>query len=120
MFCNTGNKKTKNYKDYKIDLDYKVRKDDIVFLTIDFNADSIEIYVNDCMILDKSYTGIPVDVELSRYNYPSEIKVRIYPLYQGTDIYIEKENSFVDGIANEIVGVKTSVESKEMVEFHRF
>lgn len=113
-------KKTKNYKVYKIDLDYKVRKDDLVFLTIDFNADSIEIYVNDCMILDKFYTGIPVDVELSRYNYPSEIKVRIYPLYQGTDIYIEKENSFVDGIANEIVDVKTSVESKEMLEFHRF
>lgn len=109
-------KETEEYSEYTVSMRYDTKEDDRVFLSVDFNADRIEFYIDDKKVLDKFYTGVPAEIELSRYGFPSELSVRTYPLREGTDIYVERANKFTDGVANEILGVQAMIMSKEVLD----
>ena len=96
-------KETEEYSEYTVSMRYDTKEDDRVFLSVDFNADRIEFYIDDKKVLDKFYTGVPAEIELSRYGFPSEL-------------YVERANKFTDGVANEILGVQAMIMSKEVLD----
>ena len=84
-------------------------RDTILFL--DFGGDKIEIFRDGEMITDSYYTGEPVQISLRYFDFPEELRVKIYPLKEDDSKFLERWPQMKDGCACElyVVGVKDLV-----------
>ncbi len=84
-------------------------RDTILFL--DFGGDKIEIFRDGEMITDSYYTGEQVQISLRYFDFPEELRVKIYPLKEDDSKFLERWPQMKDGCACElyVVGVKDLV-----------
>ena len=80
-------------------------------LSLDFGGDKIEIFRDGEMITDSYYTGEPVQISLRYFDFPEELRVKIYPLKEDDSKFLERWPQMKDGCACElyVVGVKDLV-----------
>ena len=76
------------------------------YLHFDFSADLAEIYIDGEKVNDMYYTGVPFEVGMAYHGFPEEIVVRLYPLEEGREIYLEKKPRYENGIAMSLDGVE--------------
>lgn len=97
------------YKKYRIKIDTKKLKEvHELYLQIDFRGNKAEVYHEDKLIADWFTTGDIWHLALKRYDYPSELEIRIYPSVE--DVYydlkvehgcsLEKVRAISEGIEN--------------------
>jgi hypothetical protein len=95
----------KEYAEYTVNVAYGDREFDNVYLHFDFSADLAEIYIDGEKVNDMYYTGVPFEVGMAYHSFPEEIVVRLYPLEEGREIYLEKKPRYENGIAMSLDGV---------------
>lgn len=89
------------YDTYLIKLDDKKSSDRSVgdvFLQFDYEADLSELYLGEEKIADAYYIGEKWEVGLKRFGFPKELILRIYPIRETDEVYLEKEIPFTDGV----------------------
>ena len=97
------------YKEYRVSVEYDDCGGKEVFLYMDFDADSLDVFSDGKKIADKFYTGVPFEIELGYFGYPRELIVRTYPAKPDDDVYVEVPHEFEDGVANELKSISTEV-----------
>lgn len=89
------------YDTYMVKMDYKKSFDksmEDVFLQFDYEADMAELYLGEEKIADAYYIGEKWEVGLKRFEFPKELVLRIYPIRETDEVYLEKEIPFTDGV----------------------
>ena len=62
------------------------------------------------------YTGIPFEVSMRYHGFSKELVLRLYPLREGCEIYLEKEPKYINGVAASLDGVKAEVSASVYLE----
>lgn len=99
-------KKTAEYTDYVVDIDYKLCASENVFLYVDYEGDRLDLCIDGEKVNDHFYMGVDFEIGLRHYNYPKQVCLRVYPLDEKTDIYVEKVPTYRNGKALNLLGVK--------------
>lgn len=106
----------KDYQEYVIrisyDKAYDVAKENI-FLQIDFQADQAELYLNGEKIADQYFIGDVWEVSLKRFDFPTELILRLYPLEEDDKIYLETQPDYVNGRCCSLKDIRCVYEYKE-------
>ena len=108
--------RSSEYAEYDVKVVYGDEKPDEVYLNLDFAADLAEIYVDGEKVNDMLYTGIPFEVSMRYHGFPKEITVRLYPLSENKEIYLEKIPEYENGIAASLNGIDVAVTKKQILE----
>ena len=109
--------RTEEYADYEIKLSYGERKFEDATLSLDFEGDLAEIYIDGEKVNDMFYTGVPFEVSMRYHGFPREISVRIHPLDESREIYLEKKPKYESGVACKLSDVKATVIALKELEF---
>ena len=96
---------TDEYTDYTVRLAYGDEPPYEAYVGIDFAADLAEIYIDGEKVNDMYYTGVPFELSLRYHSFPSEITVRLYPLREDDDVYLEKRPEYKNGKACDLCAV---------------
>ena len=86
---------------------------DNIFLRIDFQADQAELYLNGEKIADQYYIGDVWEVSLKRFDFPTELILRLYPLEEDDKIYLETQPDYVNGRCCSLKDIRCVYECKE-------
>ena len=105
----TPKNRSSEWAEYDVDIAYGKKKPYDAFLMIDFAANLAEIYVDGEKLNDMLYTGETFEVSLRYYAFPKTVTVRLYPLGENDEVYLEKKPEYKDGCAMELIDV--SIES---------
>ncbi len=84
-----------------------------VFLQIDFQADQAELYLDGEKIADQYYIGDAWEVGLKRFAFPTELTLRLYPLKETDEIYLETQPDYTDGVCCKLNEIRCAYERKE-------
>ena len=106
----------KNYQEYVIRISYDKAYDaakDNIFLRIDFQADQAELYLNGEKIADQYYIGDVWEVSLKRFDFSTELILRLYPLEEDDKIYLETQPDYVNGRCCSLKDIRCVYECKE-------
>ena len=106
----------KGYQEYNIEISYSKTYDaskENVFLQIDFQADQAELYLNGEKIADQYYTGDIWEVGLKRFDFPTELYLRLYPLKENAPIYLETHPIYTNGVCCTLHNIHCVYERKE-------
>lgn len=95
----TKTAQTDEFVSYTVNITYGDTLPSDVYLKLGFSADYAEILIDGEKVNDMYYTGLPFDMSLRYYDFPKEITLRLHPLKQGSDIYLEKEPDYINGVA---------------------
>lgn len=109
--------RTEEYADYEIRLSYGERNFEEVCLGLDFDGDLAEIYIDGEKVNDMFYTGVPFEVSMRYHGFPREITVRICPLEENREVYLEKRPAYESGVACKLSDVKATVIGLKELEF---
>ena len=96
------------YQEYELQIKYDKTydgKSEDVFLQIDFVADRAELYLEEEKIADQFYLGNVWEVGLKRFGFPEKLIIRIYPLDQSDEVYLETEIPYEDGACCRMNGI---------------
>lgn len=106
----------KDYQEYKIkisyDKTYDVAKENI-FLQIDSQVDQAELYLNGEKVADQYYIGDIWEVGLKRFDFPTELTLRLYPLEEDAPIYLETHPVYTNGVCCILRDIHCVYERKE-------
>lgn len=97
--------RTEEYVDYTVKVAYGRKKPEDVYLGLDFDGDLAEIYIDGEKVNDMYYTGVPFEVSMRYHGFPSEITLRLYPLSEGAEVYLEKQPKYENGTACSLKGI---------------
>ncbi len=87
------------YTDYSIKLAYGENLPSDVYLHFDFSADLAELYIDGEKVNDMYYTGVPFEVSMRYHGFARELLLRLYPLREGAEVYLEKMPRYENGVA---------------------
>ncbi len=107
---------TKDYQEYEIQISYDKAYDaakENIFLQIDFQTDQAELYLNDEKIADQYYIGDIWEVGLKRFDFPTELTLRLYPLKENAPIYLETHLVYTNGVCCTLRDIHCVYEWKE-------
>lgn len=90
--------KLSNKTIYEINLNYQ-KKSSLIYMQISYSGNSCNLFINNVKENDNFYTGIPFEIELSYYNYPSKIVLEINEMKKNDFVYYEKPLKFVNNKA---------------------
>lgn len=93
---------------YQIEVEYEEKKGD-VYLSMDFEGDSIDLYVNGKKENDRFYIGSSFEVGLRQYGYPDSVEIAVHPLKENEPRYLEKKPGFVNGVACSLTSSKVTL-----------
>ena len=106
----------KDYQEYKIMISYDKAYDaakENIFLQIDFQADQAELYLNGEKIADQYYIGDIWEVGLKRFDFPTELTLRLYPLEEDAPIYLETHPIYTNRVCCTLRDIHCVYEWKE-------
>ncbi len=106
----------KDYQEYVIRISYDKAYDAVkenIFLQIDFQADQAELYLNGEKIADQYYIGDVWEVSLKRFDFPTELILRLYPLEEDDKIYLETQPDYLNGRCCSLKDIRCVYECKE-------
>lgn len=106
----------KDYQEYVIRISYDKAYDAVkenIFLQIDFQADQAELYLNGEKIADQYYIGDVWEVSLKRFDFPTELILRLYPLEEDDKIYLETQPDYLNGRCSSLKDIRCVYEYKE-------
>ncbi len=109
---NTG----EDYQEYVIQISYDKAYDaskENIFLQIDFQTDQAELYLNGEKIADQYYIGDIWEVGLKRFDFPTELTLRLYPLKEDAPIYLEAHPTYKNGVCCTLRDIHCVYEWKE-------
>lgn len=104
------------YTEYEISFAYGFNKPYDAYLNFDFAANLAEIYADGEKLNDMLYTGMPFEVSLRYHLFPAKIVLRLYPLFENADVYLEKKPVFQNGKAAELLDFSVKTVSRELLE----
>jgi hypothetical protein len=104
------------YTEYEISFAYGFNKPYDAYLNFDFAANLAEIYADGEKLNDMLYTGMPFEVSLRYHLFPAKIVLRLYPLFENADVYLEKKPVFQNGKAAELLDFSVETVSRELLE----
>jgi len=111
----TPKKEELDKKVYEVSID-KTEDCKDVFLHIDYAGDSAKAFLNGELIADHFYTGEPWQIGLRTFDFPSKLKIEIYPLKEDAKVFLETWPSFKNGVACEINDVIGRVEYHAIIK----
>ena len=106
----------KDYQEDVIRISYVKAYDAVkenIFLQIDFQADQAELYLNGEKISDQYFIGDVWEVSLKRFDFPTELLLRLYPLEEDDKIYLETQPDYVNGRCCSLKDIRCVEECKE-------
>lgn len=90
---------------YKVNVTYGEKTDDAI-MDLSFDGDRICVYTDGNLTFDDYYKNGVTSFALKTRNYPESFCVKITPLCENDEIYLEKTPEFVNGKAAALNGVK--------------
>ena len=105
-----------DYAEYELNFAYGKEKPYEAYLKLDFAANLAEIYADGEKLNDMLYTGEPFEISLRYHAFPKNLTVRLYPLYENDEVYLEKIPKFKSSRAMELLGVSLESISREKLE----
>lgn len=84
---------------YVLDIHVPEEKKNDVFITLDYDGDGFQLYLDGALIEDGFYTGQKAEIGLKRFGYPEKLELEVSAMKQGAPVYLEKQPNFIDGVA---------------------
>ena len=109
-------KRCAEFVEYDINVAYGTNRPYEAFLGLDFEADLAEIYIDGEKVNDMYYTGVPFEVSMRYHGFPREITLRLYPLSEGAEVYLEKQPKYENGTACALKGINVETVGKLSIE----
>ncbi|MBQ8685549.1 MAG: beta-galactosidase [Clostridia bacterium] len=103
---------TEERNEYRLDIEYDKCQDKEVRISVDFDADSADLYIDGKKENDKFYTGEPFMIELGWYGYPKSVVIKTNVAKATDEVYIERAHRFKNGKANTLIGVTATVHTR--------
>ncbi len=97
------------YREYELHLDGTVTGDD-VFLTVDYEGDRAELFIDGRKAADDYYRGEKWEIGLKRWDFPGKMLLRIFALTQGAPVFLDEPLKFEKGRALRLSGVAAKEE----------
>lgn len=108
--------RTADYTDYTVKIAYGEDIPYETYLGLDFEGDLAEIYIDGEKVNDMFYTGVPFEVSMRYHGFPREITVRVYPLEEDREIYLERAPEYKNGVACSLRVISIESVESEVLE----
>ncbi len=96
-----------NYQCYEYELTFTYGADPHdAFLSVDYEGSIAELYVDGKKVADDTYDGSVWEIGLRRFGFPSKAALRVYALFEGMPVWLQKPPVFTDGRALSLRGLK--------------
>lgn len=105
-FSKVGNNE---YREYKININYSDHGSDEI-LSLRYIGNGAKLYMGDEYIGDNFYNGTEWNIALARFGYPTELTLKVEPLTDKTDVYLQEWPKMKNGIAQELLFAKLTTE----------
>ncbi len=96
-----------NYQCYEYELSFTYADEPFnAFLRVDYEGSIAELYVDGAKAADDTFDGSVWEIGLRRFGFPKRAVLRIYALFEGMPVWLEKPPTFVDGRALSLRGLR--------------
>ncbi len=94
---------------YEINIDVDNKANDY-FVKLDYVGDQMKLYIDGEYVSDDFWATNDFEISMKHFNYPKNITMEVYPLYEKDEVFIEEWPDMNEGKACELLNV--TVESE--------